>query len=487
MAETIDSDIYQKVDDDIYQEVDKDSNKITQKSKIDVQEFVKAKKKLNNKLKAFESIYKFYKYIIFDEILVSLNKSLKFLEKYELIIISTINKYNSDANGYLSTHQLRMLLTIVQRFLFDKIFVNYLLPNISKYYSVSISPDIEKLIDMLRFVNANGKNLDTTDTKHVKLRNDIMSYLTNSKFIMNYNNKKKEFDYSLAKQSEDENDNFDYEFEHLTDKEKKDIKDNVSNSFINKFESLEKKFLDIQSTTLWWSILKESLIKELMNSNMDYVKSVIIFIKQMLTESIDNDYLGLERLLIKSSKKSEYSYDSNLYKLYKEHLNNINKIFEELVKNNDGKENDNTDVGIENIIADNIEKTSNEFIIDLNTEYNQIIESNSLKNNATAIYQLKKIKTKLANNFNNYISIFKSIIYAATKKSKNPTEQKISNIVSEETKVSKHDFRKIVETLVIYIKQNLLNFFNVYQNYISDLRLKYQAKLFELTDKLNDN
>ena len=68
-----------------------------------------------------------------DEILVSLNKSLKFLTKYELIIISIINKYNSDKDGNLNSHQLRMLITVAQRFLFDKIFVNYLLPNLSKY------------------------------------------------------------------------------------------------------------------------------------------------------------------------------------------------------------------------------------------------------------------------------------------------------------------------------------------------------------------
>ena len=471
------------IDDDIYQEVDKDNNKIIKDSKINVQEFVKAKKKLNNKLKAFESIYKFYKYIIADEILVSLNKSLKFLEKYELIIITTINKYNSDATGYLNTHQLRMLLTIVQRFLFDKIFVNYLLPNISKYYSVSIKEDIEKLIDMLRFVNTNGKNFNNIDTKHMKMKNDIISNLDNNKFRDNYNNKKIEFNDSLEKQSED--DNFNYEFAHLTDKEKKDIKDNVSNSFINKFESLEKKFLDIQSTTLWWSILKDSLIKELTNSNMDYVKSVIIFIKQMLTESINNDILGLERLFIRSSKNGEYSHDSKLYKFYKEYLNRINIIFEELLNNN-GKENDDTDAGMEKLIDSQIQKISNEFTTGLDNEYNQIIETNALRN-ATSIYQLKKIKTKLANNFNSYIGIFKSIIYATAKKNKNPTEQKISNIVSEETKVSKHDFRKIVETLVIYIKQNLLNFFNIYQIYINELRLSYQAKLFDLTDKLNDN
>ena len=382
MAETIDN--------DIYPEVDKD-NKIIKSSKIDVQEFVKAKKKLNNKLKAFESIYKFYKHIIVDEILVSLNKSLKFMEKYELIIITTINKYNSDADGYLNTHQLRMLLTVAQRFLFDKIFVNYLLPNISKYYSTVMKDDIEKLIDMLRFVGTNSKKINTIDTKHIEMRNDIISNLNNNKFSDNYNNKKREFNDSLEQHRED--DNLSIEFAHLTEVEKKQIKDNVSNSFINKFESIEKKFLDIQSTALWWSILKESLIKELTNSNMDYVKSVIIFIKQMLTESIYNDILGLERLFIKSSKNGEYSYDSKLYEVYKDYLNKIKIIFEQLIKNNEGNENDNI-ADIENMLNDNIDNISKEFTANLDNVYNQIIETNGIIN-ATSIYQLKKIKTKL--------------------------------------------------------------------------------------------
>ena len=254
MAQVVDSSNAQEA----YESENKD--KIIMDGKEDVPEFVKAKKKLNNKLKAFESIYKFYKHIIVDEILVSLNKSLKFLEKYELIIITTINKYNSDENGNLNTHQLRMLLTIAQRFLFDKIFVNYLLPNISKYYNVIMKNDIEKLIDMLRFVNtdgkASGKNFDTTDSKHMEMRNNILFNLNDSKFSINYNNKKREFIDSLYNKLDGE-DNLSFELKYLTEVEKKGIKDSVSCSFINKFETLENKFMDIQSTALWWSILKD--------------------------------------------------------------------------------------------------------------------------------------------------------------------------------------------------------------------------------------
>ena len=52
-----------------------------------------------------------------------------------------------------------MLITVAQRFLFDKIFVNYLLPNLSKYYDVVMQKDVERLIDMLKLFNCNNLKL----------------------------------------------------------------------------------------------------------------------------------------------------------------------------------------------------------------------------------------------------------------------------------------------------------------------------------------
>tara|TARA_Y100000389_G_C17444918_1_gene510961 strand:+ start:104 stop:1492 length:1389 start_codon:yes stop_codon:yes gene_type:complete len=440
-------------------------------SNENINKFVKAKKKLNNKFKVFENVYKFYKHIIMDEILVSLNKSLKFLTKYELIIISIINKYNSDKDGNLNSHQLRMLITVAQRFLFDKIFVNYLLPNLSKYYNDDMQQDVEKLIDMLKLFNKDKSNPDATDSKHEEMRKNIINDLKISKFKLNYDYKVKELNDSLVGDMEDDNLEYD-EFTHLTDKEKKDIKDNISSSFINKFETLENKFIYIQSTNLWWPILKDSLIKELTNSNDEYVKSVIIFIKQMLTESISNDNLDLEHISMrKSSKNRKYYDDSNLYKIYNYYLNNeLVKILENLDSNS----------------KDHIEKVFNDFNKKLDDEYKQTV-ANSTLSDATSIYHLRKVKIILTNKFKTYTEIFKSIINANEKtleNSKTPYVPPIS--ISNDKKVSKQDFREIVETLIIYIKQNLLNFFDIYQSYISDLRLQYQSNLFKISDKLND-
>lgn len=441
------------------------------KGKVNVENFVKAKNKLNNKLKVFENVYKFYKYIIMDEILVSLNKSLKFLTKYELLIISTINKYNTDKDGYLDAHQSRMLVTIIQRYLFDKIFVNYLLPNISKYYNVIFKEDIEKLIDNLKFIDTTGEFIDTTgekDDKHEKMKNNIITNLNNSKFQENYINKKGEFNDSL---NDDKNNNIDYNFAHLTPAEQKDIKDNISNSFINKFETLENKFINIQSTTLWWNILRDSLINELTNSDKEYVKCIIIFIKQMLTESMYNDIIGLEHIsLRKNRKKRVYTNDSKLYQIYNYYLKNkLDKIFERLDESN-----------LEEIEKE-IKTLSNDFNTKLSNEFDNI-------DGITSIYHLRKTKITLENKFKSYTDIIQTIINTNKKISENKRQQGQTDItINDNQKVSRHEFREIVETLIIYLKQHLLYFFNIYQSYISDLRTNFQEKLFEISDKLNDN
>ena len=445
-------------------------------AKVNIENFVKAKNKLNNKLKVFENVYKFYKYIIMDEILVSLNKSLKFLTKYELIIISTINKYNTDKDGYLDLHQSRMLITIIQRYLFDKIFVNYLLPNISKYYDFTLKEDIENLIDHLKFID----NKADKDAKHERMKKNIITNLDDSKFKLNHTNKVKEFNDSLYN---NEDSNIDHNFVHLTVEEQKDIKDNISNSFINKFETLENKFIDIQSTSLWWNILKYSLIKELTNSNKDYVECVIIFIKQMLTESMYNDILNLEHVsLRKSSKNKAYIYDNNLYKIYDYHLkNDLNSIFDTLDISNNLE-----DIKIHLIdIEKKIKTSSDNFDSDISKEYDNILSTSGISDGAS-IYHLRKTKITLVNKFKSYTDILLTIINAIKKNSKKINQQDhINNFGINNNKVLKYEFREIVETSIIYLKQNLLNFFDIYQNYISELR-KYQKELFETSDKLNN-
>lgn len=158
-----------------------------------IEQQISAKKQMNDKYKVFLNIYKFYKYIILDETLVCLNKSLNFLTKYETIIISTMDKYNVDQDGYLNTYQLRMLMTIVKRFLFNKIFINYLLPNISKYYKVILmKTEIENLIDMLLFLEPD-KNSKTynTDDENIKMKSNIIKNLNKNKFMINYEHKKR--------------------------------------------------------------------------------------------------------------------------------------------------------------------------------------------------------------------------------------------------------------------------------------------------------
>ena len=51
--------------------------------------------------------------------------------------------------------------------------------------------------------------------------------------------------------------------------------------------------------------------------------------------------------------------------------------------------------------------------------------------------------------------------------------------------MKKQDFKVVVETLIIYLKQNLLNFFSIYKDFTADLKM-YQFKLNRLSKKLND-
>ena len=130
-------------------------------------------------------------------------------------------------------------------------------------------------------------------------------------------------------------------------------------------------------------------------------------------------------------------------------------------------------------------KVFNDFNKTLDDEYKQTV-ANSTLSDATSIYHLRKVKIILTNKFKTYTDIFKSIINANEKTLENSKTSYVPISISNDKKVSKQDFREIVETLIIYIKQNLLNFFDIYQSYISYLRLQYQSKLFEISDKLND-
>lgn len=424
-----------------------------------IEQQISAKKQMNDKYKVFVNIYKFYKYIILDETLVCLNKSLKFLTKYETIIISTMNKYDVDQDGYLNTYQLRMLMTIVQRFLFNKIFINYLLPNISKYYQISLmkKTEIENLIDMLLFLEPD-KNSKTynTDDENIKMKSNIIKNLNKNKFIMNYYHKKAEFNEQLG--GIYSNNEEDIELISFTEEEENDVIKSIKSSFTNKFKTLENQFIDIQGTILWWSVLKNSLLKELKHSDKKYLLSIIIFIKQMLIESIYSDIDNIEHL------SNRVDNDHEFYKIYKENLINFRNMF------NNNETNDIVDDAI-------IEKQHKKLIDDLEDKYKENLTNNPITN-----YKLANLKNELISKDKIYVDILK-IIANASEKTKDDTEYNVTKKFNN-NKMTKQDFKVIVETLIIYLKQNLLNFFSIYKDFTADLKI-YQFKLNRLSKKLN--
>ena len=101
----------------------------------------------------FEEIIKYYKRVFDKNIIDSIKKSLKFLTKYNNRIDVLIDTYKHDDEGELNSTQIRMLITNIKKFIFEKIFVNYFIDIISKYYDVSdMRVEIEELMHMLTFV-----------------------------------------------------------------------------------------------------------------------------------------------------------------------------------------------------------------------------------------------------------------------------------------------------------------------------------------------
>tara|TARA_B100000795_G_scaffold261136_1_gene237630 strand:+ start:4396 stop:5763 length:1368 start_codon:yes stop_codon:yes gene_type:complete len=436
-------------------EVNKNGNKIVGGT---INEF----KILNYKFLLYTKIYKYYNHIILDEILDSLNKSIKFLNKYELLILSTINNYKTDIDGNLDKYSVRMLLTIIKRFLFDNIFKNYFLQVISKYYHVISSEEIKSLIDILNFVK------DLQNPQYNNMKNDIINDLENSRFNKNYNIMHKEFEDNVEKENND--DDNESEEDELTDDDHierlKKINDRISKNYLKKFQSLEDNYINIQSTVLWWSKIKKTLLRELNNNNNnndEYIKSLIIFIKQMLTESIYNDLFSIDHLEVRKQNVKSENNGNLLYVIYKDMLleNFINK-FDKIIEEKTNP--DNTDNDINNI--------HEKFMKQIDTKYdNLIIEK------PTSILILTKIKYELTKKFKTYVDIIKTITIA--KKNQNTN----SKYIDMDSKISKEYFINVVNIIIIYLKQNLLNYFKIYKSSIDDLKI-FQDKLFIITEKL---
>ena len=127
-----------------------------QKEKEEVQkairDFIVDKRILKNKILLFEEIIKYYKRVFDKDIIDSIKKSLKFLTKYNNRIDVLIDTYKHDDEGELNSTQIRNVNNKYEN-LYLKIFVNYFIDIISKYYDVSdMRVEIEELMHMLTFV-----------------------------------------------------------------------------------------------------------------------------------------------------------------------------------------------------------------------------------------------------------------------------------------------------------------------------------------------
>ena len=126
----------------------------------DIDDFIGNKKLTYKKIQLFENVVKYYKDYLDISILDKIKKSLKFLSKYNDKINVIIDMFKHDDNGSLSSEQVRMLITYLKKFIFDKIFVNYFIDIISIYYdnSLSAKKEIEEAMHMLTFVENDRKD-----------------------------------------------------------------------------------------------------------------------------------------------------------------------------------------------------------------------------------------------------------------------------------------------------------------------------------------
>ena len=192
----------------------------------------------------------------------------------------------------------------------------------------------------------------------------------------------------------------------------------------------------------------------------------------MLTESIYNDLSGIEHL---SVRKRDENGGGSMYALYKIFLSNdLMNIFEMLTNAKKTESDDD----IDNInISDYVKNKYYEFQRQLEEEYKGLSSSAG----PSSMYKLLKIKKELVNKSKTYIDIINTIATINKKNKKVFVEE--MKINSNNLTVTKLEFRKTIETIIVYLKQNLLNFFNIYTSYIGDLK-KYQDELFKTTEEL---
>jgi len=500
-----------------------------------IKKFIKNKKILKNKILLFDDIVKFFKQAFDNDIINSIKKSLKFLTDYNNKINVLIDTFKHDEDGQLNSTQIRMMITNIKKFIFDKIFVNYFIDIISKYYIVNdMRREIKELMHMLTFVEDDRKDELLYKQKINILLDRLNEY--NNKFTTNYSNKLSKFDekYQLFKDGKNEDGEFDEEDEEDYDDISFDkflkIKQGIIKDFKINLEQKEVKFIEMQQTIYWWDKLGSTLESEFRENHKLYKDSLKIFFKELIAETINKDLI-MEQLKNNRQAIGDNKMDPELYNIYegflrndflqildnekkltKEYINgNVsyeelkdlrkNKLTEQEIKKRLNLE-DNVEInlGIRGRFKDQVDKYIKEEIDILQKQLDKTLDTKQRiipgllgstgslvgggEEESASSQRDKLIKTK--NRLEKFKKIlidkmikYTDILLILAKENENNEE------LSETTDiVTIQSFKDMAKILILFLKQHILNFSTPFGKILNDIK-RYHEIIMQEVDVCN--
>lgn len=500
-----------------------------------IDKFIGDKKLTYKKIKLFENVVKYYKDYLDISVLDKIKKSLKFLSKYNDKINVIIDMFKHDDNEVLNSDQVRMLITYLKKFIFDKIFVNYFIDIISIYYdnSRTAKKEIEDAMHMLTFVENDKKD----ELVYSQKINNLLKRLRDNGAI-NANDREKAYvDFSInlaalkdGKTEDDDEEGDNGEYQELTEQKFTEVKQDVLTDLKAKFEKQELILIKIQGTFYWWDKMRTIVEKEFKETDNKYIKAFEIFINELLRETIYYD-IELEEKIEEKKPKDE-QLDPELYEIYRKFIRNtfiktmnsddINRYMIDgtLSDSEYNRKIDEIDKGIphekeptqeesgfkRHFIRqldksikkrkDEKRKTITELIA---SKQNNMVTSgvgtgtvtggsNALLKAQTEMEneekKLVKMKKILKDKVLKYIKILN--IMAGAKEQKKIIESNDYKVDNDgDTIVNKQSFKDMASILIVYLKQHILSFSIVYKQVIRDIKNVHKTLLEEIKELEN--
>lgn len=514
-----------------------------EENNIEIRKFVDDKRILKYKISLFEEIIEYYKKVFDKDIIDNIKKSLNFLTKYNNRIDVLIDTYKHDEEGGLNSTQIRMLITNIKKFIFEKIFVNYFIDIISKYYDVSnMRFEIKELMHMLTFVEDDRKE----ELLYSQKINILLDRLTDysSKFKTDYSSKLNKFDYryQLLKDNKNEDgeeeEKDESEYDDMSHDKFLKIKQGILKEFKESLEDKETKLVEMQQTIYWWNKLGPTLESEFKVKDNLYRESLKIFFYELIRETIYKD-IAIEELKNKRQPEGDDKMDPKLYNIYVDFLRNdfLDTLKESEQNNNFSEETINGNVSYEEhkkLIKDN--KTDKEIIdwlkkegkdikdiedinLGIKGKFKKLIdehmdneidtlenELDDLLNNKPKILMPgminaeqtggnEKIITEKRDNITNTKSKFQKMRKILIDKMLKYTDILLILVVKEKNDnkdykaqkiVTKQSFKDMAKILILFLKQHILNFSGLFRKILNDIKRYHEIimKEVDVCDKL---